>query len=742
MKNKKLLIALPLLMLLSCNGNTGSSSSSSASSQSTSVQSNVSSTTTSSTSSEEQNSSSKENESSLSESSSSTDESSSSFEESSSSTSEQSSSSMSESSSSSSSSEEEELKLLLTADGEKDSDGNYLVKVFTTMQLNVSFNKSDHNEEVTLSTKEGFFGGASTNISIDENHVLKGLSRSDVITVTATASESKLTASIKVVVYAEMDNYATTLSNELNAALEQEKTTLSSGEFEYVEKSSGSVSKKTIANYEVFSNNSLEATELDKADKETYVYSGMYNNEYYNVKKNSDGSYISARKTSTDVNDASKLYQVALSSFNSVYGISKLVDYYLTSSDQMAAKDCYNNATIKVEENNGKKYTISSIYNTTVGFSENHIELTLDINLNQTNQLISFEYNKLSYDSTGYDFTTDALKDGATPKSEISTHANLTYGTRKASSTKFSPQELFVEDYDVVIKDKATGTSSTSFEVDTVLSYEYGANVLPATAYVELDKLTFVSSSNTSVISLNDNNELVCLAEGKSTLKFSSQGGVEKDVEITVTYSGVKSVVFNDTVLNTTKVKVGESLTNISAYCKPTLASQVCNVTIESGSEFATLTQEENGTYTLTGVKVGNVVLKATTIYNNQEVSTTHTISIYEPVDDAALIEHLKTSNFEYIKTDVFGGSTTYSLTFEETTAKYTVSGSSGYEISFDWSVTNGEINFSNVVSSNSQKSITSLVISDDLETLTIEIKTTSIFGTPTSEKINLIVKK
>lgn len=734
MKNKKLLIALPLLMLLSCNGNTGLSSSSSASSQSSNIQSSISSTSTSSSLSEEQSSSSKESESSLSESSSSNDEQSSSTEE-------LSSSSISESSSSSSSSEEEELKLLFTADGEQDADGNYLVKVFTTMQLNVSFNKADHNEEVTLSTKEGFFG-ASSNVSIDENHVLKGLSHSDVITVTATASESKLTASIKVIVYAEMDNYDSSLSNELKLSLEQEKNALSSGEFEYIEKSSGTISKETTANYKVFSNTSLEATEFDKNNKETYIFSGMYNNEYYNVKKNSDGSYISARKSATDLNDASKLYQVVLSSFDSFYGISKLVNNFITGSSHISAKDCYNNATVKVEESNGKNYTISSIYNTNISFTDYHIELTLKINFNQNNQLMSFEYNKLSYDNTGYDFANKTLKDGASPKSEISTHANLTYGNREASSTKFSPKELFVEDYDVVIKDKATGTSGTSFEVDTILSYEYGANVLPETAYVELDKLTFVSSSNTSVISLNDKGELVCLAEGTALLKFASQGGVEKEVEITVTYPGVKSVSFNDAVLNTAKVKVGESLNNISAYCKPTLTSQVCDVTIESGSEFATLTHEEDGTYTLTGVKIGDVVLKATTTYNGQEFSSTHTISIYDTVDDATLIEFLKTSTFEYVKTDVFGGTTNYSLSFAETTAKFTVSGSSTYEISFDWSVANGLINVSNVVSSDTKKTITSVEISDDLQTIKVAVKTTSMFGTPTTETFTLSVTK
>jgi len=211
--------------------------------------------------------------------------------------------------SSSSISTSEELTLTLLANGEINNEGIYEIKVFSTLQLIPTFNDSSRSENVTYTTKEGIFNSTSTNVSIDENGILTALSKSDIITVTCT-STSGLTSSIRVKVYAEMDNYYSSLTNLLTNSLEKEKSSLNHGEFVYEKQSNGVISKKIDTIYDVFNNNSLEAHEKDASNNENYIFSGMYNGKYYYVKKDASNNYVDVRSKDNDLSNASNLYQI------------------------------------------------------------------------------------------------------------------------------------------------------------------------------------------------------------------------------------------------------------------------------------------------------------------------------------------------------------------------------------------------------------------------------------------------
>ena len=64
-------------------------------------------------------------------------------------------------------------------------------------------------------------------------------------------------------------------------------------------------------------------------------------------------------------------------------------------------------------------------------------------------------------------------KENGTIYSEENAIAILDYDDRENASSTFSVNELFLTSYDVVIKNKLTSVIATSFEVDTVLSFEY-----------------------------------------------------------------------------------------------------------------------------------------------------------------------------------------------------------------------------------------------------------------------------
>lgn len=697
MKNKKILLILSLIGLMSCGEGTSSNSlesSNGSSSVSSSESSSLNSSTMESTSSSLESSS-------------------------------ISSSEISSEESSSSISTSEELTLTLLANGEINNEGIYEIKVFSTLQLIPTFNDSSRSENVTYTTKEGIFNSTSTNVSIDENGILTALSKSDIITVTCT-STSGLTSSIRVKVYAEMDNYYSSLTNLLTNSLEKEKSSLNHGEFVYEKQSNGVISKKIDTIYDVFNNNSLEAHEKDASNNENYIFSGMYNGKYYYVKKDASNNYVDVRSKDNDLSNASNLYQINLTSMNSFYGISALCKYYLTDSSYLGDTSAYNHASIVKTNDN---YVINSSFESASFFSNYYYEYNFKLEFSNVGELIGVTFNKKTYDSNGYDFSNHVIKENGTIYSEENAIAILDYDDRENASSTFSVNELFLTSYDVVIKNKLTSVIATSFEVDTVLSFEYGDNFAPSTAYKDLDKLSFVSSSNENVINLNENNELVCLMQGESTLLFTSSGGVEKSVTITVTFSGITGIELSSNIKEISKVKVGKSVENISATTIPHLASQEYSIAISKGQEFASLTKQENGTYTLLGIASGEITITASTTYNGETFNDSYSLTIYESLSDAQIKEKLNNHTYTYEKVDVFGNTTKHTLSFTELTGTYVTS---SYTISFDYNVIDGEIVLSNMTSNSSSYTLLSLILNDDASQITSTISEKSMFGTYT----------
>lgn len=715
-RRSKLLILLPLISLFSCNGNSSSILSS------TSSEKDNSSIVSSSESLLESNSSSEE----ISSIESSSEELSSSIDSSSEElSSEEESSSEEISSSEESSSISIELALSLVADGTLNNEGIYEVKVYDTMQLIPTFNDSTHVESVTYTTKEGIFGGASTNISIDSDGVLHALSKSDVITITCTSNETNLTSSIKVKVYAELDNYSKDLTASLNNALTHEKDVASHGVFYYEKSSNGVTSKIIDSNFDVFANSSLEAHEKDASESESYIFSGMHNSNYYYVKKNSNGEYVDVRKRDVDANNASSLYQINLSAFNSFYGVSSLVKYLFTDSSYLGNSSAYNHASVNKEmQGLNSVYTITSSFETT-GFSNNYTEYSFELFLSSNDELLSFDFNKKVYDSNGYDFDSHKIKENGTIYSEESISSTLSYETRLSSSSSFSIDELFLTSYDVVLKNKATGEIGTSFEVDTTLSFEYGTNYAPETAYPSIDPLIFVSSSNNDVVSLNENNELVCLSAGNATLTFSSSNGVEKNVEVNVTFSGITGIELDSSIKAISKLKVGDSVSNITATTIPNLDSQPYTISITDGNEYASLTKEADGTYTLVGIQAGMVTITASTTYGDSTFTDTHTLEIYSPLTDEEIKQMITTHSYVYTNT-TWAGTTTHTLTFTDTSGSYVTS---SYTITFDYEISEGTIALSNISSTSTNYVLSSLELSDDATSIVSSITENSMFG-------------
>ena len=257
---------------------------------------------------------------------------------------------------------------------------------------------------------------------------------------------------------------------------------------------------------------------------EYYAYNGMYNGKYHSYKNNLTNNKVETISSKDTAPSSLTLFNVKTNSFNSSMGISEAVKYYYTYYFTMTA---YDYASVKLNENS---YSIISKYNNNFG-TKTHTELKLDI-IFEGAKLVSFEFERNEYDAANYDFDNNTLISGATSTSYTHVSSQLTYGERAKSSTTYNPQEFYFTSYDVILTDNNNNVGTT-FQAGSVLSYDYGTTFTPSTALKDFDKLSFVSSSDTSVINLVAN-ELKCLAAGTSTLKFTTSNGVEKEVLVTV----------------------------------------------------------------------------------------------------------------------------------------------------------------------------------------------------------------
>ena len=425
---------------------------------------------------------------------------------------------------STSSEQPEELAMTLQVSKDAESDGTYKLKIGEEMTVTPVFNISNHEEEVKYeATESGFFGSSpSTNVTIT-NGVVKATGKASKITLTVTSLTNNLVQTLTISTYAELDSYDSDIKAKLDAALTEEEKLLSSASYMSESKTSSDTYDVTILE------SGVEYTQTNVNGSNTteyYVYNGMYNGKYHSYKNNLTNNKVETISSKDTAPSSLTLFNVKTNSFNSSMGISAAVKYYYTYYFTMTA---YDYASVKLNENS---YSIISKYNTDNLGTKTHTELKLDIIFEDT-KLVSFEFERNEYDAANYDFDNNTLISGATSTSYTHVSSQLIYGERVNSSTTYNPQEFYFTSYDVVLTDDK-GNVGTTFQAGSILTYNYGENFEPSTALKEFDKLSFVSSSDTNVVNVTDNGEIKCLAAGKSTLKFVTTGGVEKEVEVTV----------------------------------------------------------------------------------------------------------------------------------------------------------------------------------------------------------------
>ncbi len=594
------------------------------------------------------------------------------------------------------------------------SEAKYKITIGEQYQLNPVFNDPSRAEEVTYTAIETpIFGSKfdSDSISIDENGVLTATKKtSNTLTVTAT-SISGLTSSITLTIVSAIDNVSPELSSKLLEAVELEKNEAVTASYIY-ENSTGMEMVDLTWNNDGGIDYYLLNDSTEKSG-----YSVKYNDKYYSLlDENEELSLVKAYDTKPSTWGT---YPIKVSAFNTVNGFAEFAKYVLTDTNGISGDSASKNAVVtKSTLENNDIYDIYTEVSTSV-FGEvtkttHHLELYFK---EGTNYLLEVDYTKEVYQKY-------VEGSEAEPNSSDSYIIMIDYVNDENNriTTDLDVSSLFYSDYTVVLTDE-NGVSGNSFGVESKLTFAYGEGGLPETANAEIDKLSVVSSSNTEVASIDSKGVISCLKEGTTTLTFTSAGGVTKTVELIVTFDGITDITLSENVTSVSKLKVGESITGITAQTTPYLASQPYTISISEGSDYAAITKEENG-YTLTGVAAGVVTIKAETVYNGETISTTHQISIYAPLTDAQIKEVLIATTYRY--TDAFGQNKG-EITFDETSGNFEYV--NGFTATFDYTIENGLIVLSNVVSSSTNYTLNSLVVNDDVSEISANFTNKSAWG-------------
>lgn len=412
------------------------------------------------------------------------------------------------------------LEMTLNISKDPEADGTYRLKVGEEMIITPVFNVPGHVEDVTYNATESSLWGSSTSTNVVINNgVVKAVGKASKINLTVTSSINKLQKSIVISTYAELDNYDNQIKEKMDSSLIKEKEECSVIYYE-----TSSLSKTEIYEVEIF-NNGLEyaqSTITDESLVEYYAYNGMYNDVYHSYKQNLTDQTASIT-TKSEAPSNLTLFPVKVSSMNSCNGVSAAAKYFYTNNFSGSS---YNYALV---ETNNNSYSISTEYTTNVFNELTYTKIDFNI-IFEEERLTGFEFERIEYDKNGYNFSENNVI--GDPKSYTSVSAELTYGNRAESSSIYNPEQFYFTNYNVVLKDN-NGNIGTTFQAGSTLTFEYGNEYLPETALKDFDKLNFVSSSDISVVNY-ENGVLKCLSAGTSTLKFISDGGVEKDIVVTV----------------------------------------------------------------------------------------------------------------------------------------------------------------------------------------------------------------
>lgn len=607
--------------------------------------------------------------------------------------------------------------VILTKDG-------FNMPIGATVKLSYSLSPDDAIGGVTFSARHSW-SDASSYVTVTEDGEITALkAASSGLYIVATSTDKKVSKEIELEITTETNFLKSKVLSlvENSDAIEKEKAISGSITKTNVVKKS-STDTKTEENYTIYNDTLIrtvnetdnKATDETKKEKVKYGYDGIYNNKYYHLEKYDSAESFHSTSSTKDIttsftsDDAKEA--CALSYFSSsVRGfgseIKNAVNTYL--KDISSTSSTIISPLTFTNSNNSYELKGSFAYSSSSGWYKTQEYRVFDLSFTLSNNLVTtFNYEYTAYDSTGFDFTNNVLKDGAIAIQNVKESASQTTGERSATPTELviEPSMCFFTDFELEASTSMTGAAKTAFNVNDSISIR-PKNALPATASTQFDKITFKEfKSNDDGAFTVSNNNIKAVKEGKATLVFQSSTGIEREITLTSSYADIESVSFASSVKDA--VKAGNSM-KISLQFQPYgSTNQNFNLSIKEGEAYANITSNTDGTYNLNGNSAGKVVIQATTV--GKPIQTIEkTIWVYDTdlTSSSDILPYLKGKTFNYTTSDEddTGKVTTtyFKLVFDATEQKGTIYKDGTILATFDYEVSGLKIKASNIVTTTS----------------------------------------
>ena len=510
--------------------------------------------------------------------------------------------------------------------------------------LNVVFTGEARELEATFSLPDFCSFDSKTN-------TLTALARTDSLTLTLMAKGSmvKKTFQLKIVNPGEKDMEEVIKKLKESSTKESDKYVNHydiSFEFDTVDINyENHLVKKQNTSYDVFENGSdyYMLGDTDYSEKgisndsfKFKTFKGMDADYYYEYMVKEDGTHIShplkrniGKETvkGGEISRGDAIKESTLFNMNSHYGLSELALFHMRGQyeSSFGTNGGFTIGSIPIYFGMGnlkndviveKGNTIqidtyfidqrpSSQINGKVFF--NHGEYTF----NDEGIITSLSVSSKQYDEQSFDFNNETLS--ANPKVIRSYKIQFSqafgdYHTYQAND--YEPKNLYFTDYTPVLIDK-NSKQPTSYLTNTTY-YLDALNPSPKIASSEIDALTISKLSDKSMGTISsDGRSIVFKKAGTVTLTiFSTLNKVEKTLVVTVGEtlpSSLKVLLNSKEVGDSYEMKETDKAT-FSFEILPNNASKDVIGSLSS-NEFATLTKNSDGTFTLTALKEGDVTL-------------------------------------------------------------------------------------------------------------------------------------
>ncbi len=289
------------------------------------------------------------------------------------------------------------------------------------------------------------------------------------------------------------------------------------------------------------------------------------------------------------------------------------------------------------------RFDMTGLYYDWSGTSIFNISLEFDGDNFMQNATIS----KTNYDSADCDSTTKIPLDGKTGKLMGTYNLEMTRGY-KSTMEKTDISSFAMDSYDVSIsysingEEKETDSNDVVVDNGSVLKFAFESND---------DKATFVEPTLKKVEEGDDYVDLetlTVLKEGEFTLVFDNGFGTEKKIKI----RSVKPKAVSISISAPSSVYLNETA-NLTVAILPEKANQDVTFTKKDTSVGdATITKNDDGTYAIQGVKLGEVSYTVTSV-GNDEITEEFTFNVIEKPDAETFKNNVFTKTF-------YGESTSY----------------------------------------------------------------------------------